>query len=246
MVGADASPDSQSGDPSSSWGDSDWADAFAGEETDTPGPTLSTSSPGSSTPAALPDFPIAPSNGNGLDLGSVPATGRVTGADVIQSSTGAVTGFPVVRGCDLSVPGPFNDTTTNGTCTLVFQVKFHLAGIPSSEVALTRKVTRTATVTIGGAQKQDIHNGPDGPSAPTVLKPDGSTVVVSDSPGYFGSGAKNIFPVTYHADFELYAYDLVAGKVLAKLTYTVDIVKKTFGDSSPTTTLTNLVQKFYP
>jgi hypothetical protein len=169
-------------------------------------------------------------------------TGRVLSIDVILTPTGAITGFPVIDGCDLSVPGTFNNTTTTGTCLSVFQIAFHVDRIPITEVGLVRRINRTATVTINGAQVTRTKTGLDGPSSVTVLRPSASLIAVSDSPGLDGTGRRDIFPMTYHADFELFAFDLVGNGILAKLTYTVDITKRSFADSAPTIGLTNIVR----
>ncbi len=184
-------------------------------------------------------------------LGTTPTLNKVTAIDLIISSAGAVQGFPTINGVDLNVPGWLNDTTTTFMCLPVLQIKFTLSGIAASEVALARRVIRVATVMASdGSQKQDTKMAPnggptgDGPSTSTVVRPSNSLIAVSDVPGFHGGG-KKIFPITYRASFDLFAFDLVTKAILAKVSYVIDIQKKTFDDSSPTTNLSNVVKSIF-
>jgi hypothetical protein len=170
--------------------------------------------------------PAAPQQSTGT-----PVNGKVTSLDVITGATGAVTGFPAVTGGgSLDSPGPFNDTTT-GACRNIHQMKFTVAGIPTSEFRLLRMIDRTSTV----AGTQQKYSGNDGPSPTTVLRPaNTSLVVVADSPGYKASGKSSDFPISYNADFKLYGFDLVSKTILAELNYTVTIAKSTLSDAKPT------------
>ena len=183
-----------------------------------------------------------------------PRLNKVSAIDLILSSAGAVQGFPTVQGVDLNVLGWINNTTTTFACQIVFQVKFSLSGITAREVALHRVKTRVATVMKSdGTQQQDTKTGDDGPRVDpvtgadvSVLRPSDSLIAVSDCPGYPGGNKWN-FPMTYHASFDLYAFDRVSANraILAKVSYVIDIQKKTFDDSSPTTTLSNVVKLIY-
>lgn len=156
--------------------------------------------------------------------------GKVTSLDLITGSTGAVTGFPAVTGGgSLDSPGPFNDTTT-GACRNIHQMKFTVTGIPSSELRLLRMIDRKSTT----AGTKSAHQGNDGPSPATVLRPTPSQVVVADATGYKASSLSSDFPITYDADFKLYAFDLVSQTILAELDYTVTIAKSTLSDAKPT------------
>jgi hypothetical protein len=156
--------------------------------------------------------------------------GKVTSLDLITGSSGAVTGFPAVTGGgSLDSPGPFNDSTT-GACRNIHQMSFTVTGIPSSELRLLRMIDRKSTT----AGTKSAHQGNDGPSPATVLRPTPSQVVVADATGYKASGLSSDFPITYDADFKLYAFDLVSQTILAELDYTVTIAKSTLSDAKPT------------
>jgi hypothetical protein len=161
---------------------------------------------------------------------SANVNGKVTSLDLVTGSTGAVTGFPAVTGGgSLDSPGPFNDTTT-GACRNIHQMNFTVTGIPSSELRLLRMIDRKSTT----AGTKSAHQGSDGPSPATVLRPTTSQVVVADATGYKASSLSSDFPITYDADFKLYAFDLVTQTILAELDYTVTIAKSTLADAKPT------------
>jgi hypothetical protein len=168
--------------------------------------------------------------------------GKVTALDVITGSSGALTGFPPIPGGgNLNTPGPFNDITTTGSCKNVHQMKFTLAGTTSSEVSLVRTINRTASA----AGVQQTHNGSDGPSAATVIRPTTDVIAVADSPGYSGQGLSAPFPVTYNAAFVLHAFDAIQKGIYAMLTYNVAVSKQTMTDPKPTNQITNIVKAIY-
>jgi hypothetical protein len=192
---------------------------------------------GADTPETLQQStgaPTAPQQTTGK-----PVNGKVTSLDVITGPTGAVTGFPAVPGGgSLDSPGAFNDTTT-GACRNIHQMKFTVIGIPTSELLLLRTIDRTATV--AGMQKKFA--GVDGPNPTTVLRPaNTSYVAVADSPGYKASSNSSDFPISYNADFKLYAFDFVTKTILAELNYTVTIAKSTLTDAKPTNSI-NVTKK---
>jgi hypothetical protein len=78
-----------------------------------------------------------------------------------------------------------------------------------------------------------------------VVRSNDSTIAVADDPGYSGQGRKDLFPVSYHGRFELFLFDIVSTAILAKASYVVDVQKSSFGDGSPTTTLTGVSRAFF-
>ena len=170
---------------------------------------------------------------------------------LITGKDGAFSGFPVIDGIDLSVPGPFNDTQTTGTCVNVHQMQFRLSEGDPAEVKLIRKVIRVA-VAGGKEHRKGEKDKPadDGPSAPTVIRPkDSSSVVVADAPGFKGKGdaskSSGVFPVSYDADFQLFAIDPIAPKILGKMTYTVRVSKQTYDDASPVNEIKEKSRKIF-
>ncbi len=194
-------------------------------------------------------------------LSSPPRLNKVSAIDLILSPLGAVQGFPVLQAVkdgialsvDLNALGWDNQTTAPYACRLVFQVKFTLSGITASEVGLRRMANRVGTAMGPNGQETKQTSGYDGPRPNpvtgvdvTVLRPSNSLIVVSDCPGFTGGGNK-VFPITYHASFDLYAYDRISpgGTILAKVSYVIDIQKKTFDDASPSTNLSNVVKQIF-
>ena len=114
---------------------------------------------------------IAPGQASSLNIGGVSSPGKVTLIENLQTQAQAVPGFPVINGTDMSVLGLQNDTTTTGSCCLTFQVRFTVSGVASAEVGLTRTKKGTAFATINGQRKTQPKDGLDGPSDPTVLRP---------------------------------------------------------------------------
>lgn len=235
---------------------------------------LSATHPGPGQGHRFGDFPVFPSGpveardellggGGEEDLERTPGQAdglagglKVDKLNVITSKSGAFSGFPVAKGIDLNVPGPHNDTATTGSCVNVHQMQFHLAKGDPAEVKLIRKVIRVAKAA-GQENRKGEKDKPadDGPSAGSVIRPkDSSSVVVADAPGFIGKGdaskadaskADAVFPVSYDADFNLYAIDLVQPRILAKLSYTVSISKKSFGDAAPVNEIKEKSRKLY-
>jgi hypothetical protein len=176
---------------------------------------------------------------------------KIDQLNVITSRTGAFSDFPVAKGIDLNVPGPFNDTKTTGSCVNVHQMQFHLSRGDPSEVKLIRKVVRVAKAG-GRTDEKGEKDKPadDGPSAGSVIRPEkSSSVVVADAPGFIGKGdpekTRGSFPVSYDADFQLFATDRVQPRILAKLEYGVHIAKQSFGDSAPKNEITETSRKLF-
>jgi hypothetical protein len=223
-------------------------DALEGNTAAEPGAEAEPAPPqtvGSGAEAAPPETALVPGNEGeaAQPMQSTSKKGKVTSLDVITSSTGAVTGFPAIQGGgSLDSPQAFNDTTTTGSCKNIHQMKFTLQGTTSNEVSLLRTVNRTATAS--GTQQN--YNGPDGPSTGTVLRPSGSVIAVADACGYSSkTNATAPFPVSYNADFQLYAFDSIQQGIYAKLVYKVAISKQTFAAQSPTNTITIVSKTIY-
>ncbi len=171
---------------------------------------------------------------------STPVVDRI---DVIKSS-GGFSGFPVVKGVDLNKPGKYNLTTGEGSVMNIHQIAFHLSQGSPNDVKLLRCVDR-----VGRAGDKAIHKTSlDGPSLPTVVR-SGKNIVVADSPGYRGTKKKDKekpFPVSYIANFKLYAYDMVTKKVLASVDYVVVILKNKRSQASPVNRIGAIEKKFGP
>jgi hypothetical protein len=181
---------------------------------------------------------LAGTGGQGAQVqqspGGTPKAGKVSAVTLIDSPTGALSGFPSLSGVpDLNTPGPFNDTTT-GACQNVQQIRFDLSGITPNEVDLFRKKDGVA----GTVGQEQPRKGPDGPSDPTKLREDKeSLIAVADTPGI--SKANAGFPLRYALNFELYAFDVVSKAILAKVTYSVNILKQAVNDAKPVNELKN-------
>jgi len=164
---------------------------------------------------------------------SAPRAGKVTSVVAITDKAGALSGFPALPGApDLNSPGPVNDTQT-GRCQNVQQIKFELSGITPAEVDLTRLKDGVA----GPVGHEQPRKGPDGPSDPTKLRRD-SFIAVADCPGIQSASAG--YPLRYAVDFQLFAFDVVSKAILAKATYSVNILKQSLTDPSPTNEFKNL------
>lgn len=167
-----------------------------------------------------------------------PRAGKVTSVTLIDSPSGALSGFPAIAGApDLNIPGPFNDTQT-GACQNVQQIKFDLSGIPSNEVNLARLKDGVA----GPVGHEQPRKGLDGPSDPTKLRRN-NLIAVADCPGI--GRAHSGFPLHYDVKFQLYAFDAVSTAILAKATYSVNILKQAVNDTNPVNQLLNFHSTTY-
>jgi hypothetical protein len=164
--------------------------------------------------------------------GGTPRKGKVSAVTLIDSPTGALSGFPSLANVpDLNKPGPVNATTT-GACQNVQQIRFDLSGIPNNEVDLLRTKDGVA----GPVGQEQPRKGPDGPSDPTKLRQN-SLIAVADTPGI--SKATSGFPLRYSMSFQLFAFDIVSKSIMAKATYKVNILKQSVGDTKPVNELVN-------
>ena len=162
--------------------------------------------------------------------------------DVITQNNGAFSGFPKLKHIDLNKPGTINDTEQLGSVHNVFQICFRLKKGNSKEVKLLRRMQRTYRA----GNKPPMHTiGPDGPSSPTVIFPNNSTIVVADSPGYRGPKFQTssvterekithgAFPIKYDGHFTLNAIDSIQPAIIAQVQYRVLIEKQSLDQSMP-------------
>jgi hypothetical protein len=159
----------------------------------------------------------------------------IDSVELIDSSTGAVGGFPAIS-CDASLdhPGPYNDHWWKGSVANVQQVHFHLSQGWPGDVRVNRQINRTAST----AKKQnDPKVGWDGPPEHEILTTK-DRLVVADAPGFCSRAGEDDFPVTYSADFGLYAFDPLDMKILASISYHVEISKTSFYQIDPVNTIT--------
>lgn len=159
----------------------------------------------------------------------------IDSVELIDSSTGAVGGFPAIS-CDASLdhPGPYNDHWWKGSVANVQQVHFHLSQGWPGDVRVNRQINRMAST----AKKQnDPKVGWDGPPEHEILTTK-DKLVVADAPGFCSRASEGDFPVTYSADFGLYAFDPLDMKILASISYHVEISKTSFYQIDPVNTIT--------
>ena len=191
----------------------------------TPGSAAPT--PPTAAPAPAASSPAAP---------AAPTVDRI---DLVNTSTGAISGYPAITAGSLDTPGPFNSATA---VTHALQVHFHLDSGKSSALVPRRVIQRTSTS--GGTTSMNPPDkpapggigppaaggfggyitGPDGPGAHEIKRPDDHKIVVADAPGLQGLAAGS-FPVTYKAHFNV---TVAAGSTdVASVDYDVLIDKRT-------------------
>jgi len=147
--------------------------------------------------------------------------------ELVTDSAGAVGGYADDLTCSasLNAPGPFNDTWGRGSIANVHQVQFHVSQGRPDDLRAVRVVNRTANA----FGKPWTKNGDDGPPLHeyqyTVDK-----LVVADAPGWCMPMPEHAFPIDYKADFSIYAYDPLTMKIVASMSYHVDISKAHFSD----------------
>jgi hypothetical protein len=168
--------------------------------------------------------------------------------DFVNTSAGAITGFPAITSGNLNTPGPYNNPTTNGV-KHGLQVHFHLDRGTSSALTPRREIQRTSTggsvvqknppdrpappgggaATPGGFDGTQI--GPDGPASHEILRPSADKIVVADVPGFPAVPPVN-FPATYRAHFTV---TVAAGTTdVARIKYDV-LINKTSASDVPNT-----------
>jgi hypothetical protein len=157
--------------------------------------------------------------------------------ELVDSSTGAVGGYPAkLDTCDASLnnPGPFNDNFFLGSVANVHQVQFHVAQGYPGDLRATRIVNRTAE---GRGQKLPPKSGNDGPPDHEYMYTK-DKMVVADAPGWCSMPLKDTdFPITYKADFAMYAWDAPTKKILASISYHVEIEKTHYVQRDPVNTV---------
>jgi hypothetical protein len=189
---------------------------------------------GGTSPEAAPDGKDISMGEEYRDTSKVPVIDQV---DLVTSSTGAVGGYPAkMDTCDASLnnPGPFNDNFFLGSVANVHQVQFHVARGYPGDLRAKRIVNRTAT---GRGQQLPPKTGDDGPPDHEYMYTK-NKMVVADAPGWCSAPLKDTdFPVTYKADFSTYAWDAPTQKILASISYHVEIEKTHYVQRDPVNTV---------
>lgn len=190
---------------------------------------------GSAAPTPTPTTPAPAASAS-----TAPATPTVDGIDLVNTPTGAISGYTRITSGDLNTPGPFNNPTTKGV-SHPLQVHFHLGSGDSSALVPRREIQRTSTFgtttslnppdkpapggigppTPGGFE--GVVTGPDGPSSHEIKRPTTDKIVVADAPG-FATLPTGSFPATYKAHFSV---TVAAGSTdIASVNYDVLIEKR--------------------
>lgn len=160
----------------------------------------------------------------------------IDSVELVTSSSGAVGGFdPITCDASLNEPGPYNDHWAKGSVANVQQVHFHLSQGWPGDVRVNRQVNRTAT--LASKSQPDTKVGYDGPPAHEFVTTN-DKLVIADAPGFCSRAREGDFPVTYSADFGLYAFDPLNMKILASISYHVEISKTSFYQIDPVNTIT--------
>lgn len=160
----------------------------------------------------------------------------VDSVELIDSASGAIGGFKEKEDlCDASLnePGPFTDPSWNGAIANVHQFHFHVSQGWAGDLRASRVVNRTAT----GRGQSFPESKSDGPP-PHEYQFTKDKMVIADAPGWCRTLKEEDFPVTYTGDFGLYAFDPLNMKILASISYHVEISKQHFSDPSPVNTVT--------
>jgi hypothetical protein len=164
---------------------------------------------------------------------NTPVVDRV---ELVTTSGGAVGGYPDKEDlCDASLnrPEPFNDTFSLGSVANVHQVQFHLSQGSPTDLRAVRVVNRTAT---GRGQTLPGKAGNDGPPL-HEYQFTSDRLVVADAPGWCRTLKESDFPVTYSADFSVYAFDPLNNRVVASISYHVEISKTHYSQHDPLNTV---------
>jgi hypothetical protein len=140
--------------------------------------------------------------------------------DVIDSSTGAIGGYPdIVGDADLNNPGPFNTPTEVNN---VHQIHFHLDHGDSTNLTPTR-IAVQARVTRAGTETLNVTSHNDGPPPHEIQRPSTDKIVIADAPG-----GLNITPAQHpyimNASFNLTVAG--SGHDIARIRYNVNINKQ--------------------
>ena len=185
--------------------------------------------------------PAPPPDGKDISMGDeykgTSTTPVVDQVELVSSAAGAVGGYPKkIDTCDASLnnPGPFNDNFFLGSVANVHQVQFHVARGYPGDLRAKRIVNRTST---GRGQQLPPKSGDDGPPGHEYMYTK-DKMVVADAPGWCSMPLKDTdFPITYKADFSTYAWDAPTQKILASISYHVEIEKTHYVQRDPVNTV---------
>jgi hypothetical protein len=191
----------------------------------TPGPTTTPPAPTAPAPAAAP---------------------TVNKIDIVDSSTGAIGGYPAITSGDLNAPGPFNNAAT-GAVNNVHQMHFHLDHGTSNQLTPNR-IVRGSNWLAGVELKHPadqvlppgtsgpaapggfdgVADAPDGPAAHEIQRPSTDKIVIADAPG-IGLLQPAQYPYIHKSTFTL-TVNGPSGTPVARLKYGVRIEKKNAAD----------------
>jgi hypothetical protein len=162
-----------------------------------------------------------------------PALPLVDSVEMVSSQSGAIGGFPDIE-ClaSLNNPGPYNDQAFRGSVANVHQVHFHLSQGYPGDLRATRMINRTS---VRRGQNYD-KSGNDGPPDHEYMYTK-DKMVIADAPGWCKTLQYADFPVGYKADFSMYAWDAPTKKILASISYHVEIEKTHYSQPDPVNTV---------
>jgi len=193
------------------------------------GGTLEDAGPGgAAVPASKPEPDMETAAGSGAPV--------VDSVELLSAPGGAVGGYPAKEdmcGASLNTPGPFNDASFGGAVANVHQIHFHLSQGNPNDLRTVRVVKRTAE---GRGQKFEKSGNDGPPSHEYQFTKD--KLVIADAPGWCRTLKEEDFPVTYRGDFSLYAFDPLTNKVLASISYKVEISKAHYSQGDPLNSVT--------
>ena len=171
--------------------------------------------------------------------------------DIVNSSSGAISGYPAITSGDLNSPGEYNNAGTGGVNN-AHQIHFHLDHGDSANLKPTRELQRSAWIAgsehknpvDAGTQKGGFGGtivGPDGPPVHEIQRPSKDKIVIADAPG-IGALSATQFPFQYKSHFHLKVAD-TSGKDIALIKYDVKIHKKSAADVPNTENTITAVEK---
>ncbi|MDT7543563.1 MAG: hypothetical protein QOE33_3467 [Acidobacteriota bacterium] len=224
------------------------ADAATNNHVTFSGQTGGGSGSAAKSPTTQPATPApAPQNKEGQNAPAPPASTSsetVDRIDIVDSASGATTGFQKVKEGDLNVPGPYNNPKTGGV-SHALQVHFHLDKGDAANLTPKREIQMSASAgkktfknppdqlppagqkgdpTPGGFEGSKV--APDGPRAHEIMRPTAKELVAADAPGTVVDPTKGgaLYPVSIKAHFTLTVADK-NGKDIARTRYDVLIEK---------------------
>lgn len=166
-----------------------------------------------------------------IDPGERGGTPVVDKVEMITGPGGAVGGYDATLQChaSLNTPGIVNDLFSIGSVANVHQVHFHLSKGDPRDLRAVRIVNRTAHA-FGKDWPDAKYDGP--PVHEYRFTKD--KMVIADAPGWCKNMPDYAFPVDYKADFSMYAFEAATMKVLASISYHVEISKAHFSHAGAT------------